>query len=255
MVMGSVPGLRYIHLHESSAARQHGHDPSEPARHMKTAAVVFDLDGTLIDSAGDLHRAVNGMLSEFDCAPLPLNEVRSMIGDGASLLIARALAARQCVVPDQGAALRLFLNHYAEEPTALTTVYPGARETLELLRARGLTLAICTNKPAGLTQVILERLRIEQHFTRVVGGDSLSFRKPDPRALMEVLNGIGTAPAASLMVGDSEVDAATAHAAGVPFVLMTHGYHRGPIDQVSCIAACDKFRELASFVAARLDAG
>ena len=172
-----------------------------------------------------------------------------MIGDGVSVLIARALAARQCAV-DPATALPLFLSHYEADPAELTRLYPGVHETLERLRARGVTLAICTNKPARLTRVILGRLGIEQHFSRVIGGDSLPFRKPDPRALLELLKDLGAAPAASLMVGDSEVDAATAQAAGVPFVLMTHGYHRGPLYDIACVAALDHFDELPGLIAA-----
>jgi len=216
---------------------------------MQPAVAVFDLDGTLIDSAADLHRAVNHTLTELGCAPLPLAEVRSMIGDGVSLLIARALAARQCTV-DPATALPLFLNHYEADPAELTRLYPGVHATLERLRARGVTLAICTNKPARVTRVILGRLGIEQHFSRVIGGDSLPFRKPDPRALLKLLQDLGAAPAAALMVGDSEVDAATAQAAGVPFVLMTHGYHRGPLHDIACVAALDHFDELTGLIAA-----
>ena len=172
-----------------------------------------------------------------------------MIGDGVSVLIARALAARQCAV-DPATALPLFLRHYEADPAELTRLYPGVDETLERLRARGVTLAICTNKPARLTRVILGRLGIERHFSRVIGGDSLPFRKPDPRALLELLKDLGAAPAAALMVGDSEVDAAAAQAAGVPFVLMTHGYHRGPLHDIACVAALDHFDELAALIAA-----
>jgi phosphoglycolate phosphatase len=220
------------------------------ANSMQAALVIFDLDGTLIDSAADLHCAVNRMLSDFGCDPLPLGKVRSMVGDGAAMLISRALAARQCAAPDPAEALQRFLNHYEAEPTTFTQLYPGVHATLESLRARGVPLAICTNKPAHLTNRILKKLGIEAHFGRVIGGDTLPFRKPDPRTLLELLNGLGAAAAASLMVGDSEVDAETAHAAGVPFALMTYGYHRGPIDRISRVAAFDRFPELADFIAA-----
>jgi phosphoglycolate phosphatase len=96
--------------------------------------------------------------------------------------------------------------------------------------------------------MILKRLGIERFFVRVVAGDTLPFRKPDSRALLDVMNSFGTPPEATLMVGDSEVDAATAHAANVPFVLMTYGYHRGPIDGISSIATLDHFRELATLL-------
>ncbi|MGH8211238.1 MAG: phosphoglycolate phosphatase [Steroidobacteraceae bacterium] len=215
---------------------------------MHPALVVFDLDGTLIDSAPDMHRAVNLMLADLGCAPLTLADIRSMVGDGASALIARALAARQCVTADPTKALAQFLEHYEADPTPFTRTFPGVTATLERLQAFGLTLAICTNKPARLTQMILECLGIDRLFVRVVAGDSLPFRKPDPRALMELLNGFDTPTVASLMVGDSEVDAATAHAASVPFVLMTYGYHRGPIDGISSIATLDHFSELATLL-------
>ncbi len=215
---------------------------------MQPALVVFDLDGTLIDSAPDMHRAVNLMLADMGCPPLSLPEIRTMVGDGASALIARALAARQCVTADPTKALEQFLEHYEENPTAFTPTFPGVPETLERLQAIGLTLAICTNKPTRLTHMILERLGINRFFVRVIAGDTLPFRKPDPRALIEVLNVFGTPPAAAIMVGDSEVDAATAHAANVPFVLMTYGYHRGPIDGISSIATLDHFAELATLL-------
>ncbi len=215
---------------------------------MQPALVVFDLDGTLIDSAPDMHRAVNLMLADLGCSPLTLADIRTMVGDGASALIARALAARQCVTADTSEALAKFLEHYEADPTVLTRAYPGVPETLERLQAFGLTLAICTNKPTRLTAMILKRLGLDRFFVRVVAGDTLPFRKPDPRALLEVVNGFATPVAATLMVGDSEVDAATAHSANVPFVLMTYGYHRGPIDGISSIATLDHFSELATLL-------
>jgi phosphoglycolate phosphatase len=210
--------------------------------------VIFDLDGTLIDSAPDMHRAVNLMLAAIGSAPLTLPDIRSMVGDGASALIARALAARQCVNADPARALAQFLEHYEAEPTTLTRTFQAVPETLERLQAAGLTLAVCTNKPTRSTSMILERLGIARFFTRVVAGDSMPFRKPDPRALLEVINGFGVAKGATLMVGDSEVDAATAHAASVPFVLMTYGYHRGPIDNIASVATLDHFGELATLL-------
>lgn len=215
---------------------------------MQPTLVVFDLDGTLIDSAPDMHLAVNRMLAGLDRGPLSLGEIRTMVGDGASALIARALAARQCVTADPDKALAEFLEYYEADPTAVTQTFPGVPETLERLQATGLTLAVCTNKPTRLTQMIIERLGIKQYFSRVLAGDSMPYRKPDPRALMEVMSGFDTPAAATIMVGDSEVDAATAHAANVPFVLMTYGYHRGPIDAISSVATLDHFAELATLL-------
>ncbi|HVW68467.1 MAG TPA: phosphoglycolate phosphatase [Steroidobacteraceae bacterium] len=215
---------------------------------MHPALVVFDLDGTLIDSAPDMHRAVNLLLNDLGRPPLSLREIRTMVGDGAAALIARALAARHCVTADPDESLAQFLRYYAEEPTAATRVFPGVPETLERLHAAGLTLAVCTNKPGGLTHTILERLQVGRYFDRVVAGDTLPYRKPDPRALLSVLESFGTPEAASLLVGDSEVDAATASAAQVPFVLMTYGYHRGPVEEIASVATLDDFPELATLL-------
>jgi phosphoglycolate phosphatase len=210
-------------------------------------AIVFDLDGTLIDSAGDLQYAANEVLANFDCEPLSLHEFRTMFGDGVGALVARALAARDCVVP-QGKARRLFFEYYRANLTRLTRPYPGAQEMLESLRRKGLKLAVCTNKPTDLTKAILERLALDGYFTRVLGGDSLPFLKPDRRVLLQTLTELDVPPASSLFAGDSEVDAATAAAAGVRFVLMTHGYHRGPVGDIPCSVALEDFQQLVEFL-------
>lgn len=216
---------------------------------MHSTLVIFDLDGTLIDSAADLTDAVNGMLAQFGASPLKLSDVRTMIGDGMPKLVARALAARGCSEVDPRQAQRLFLDHYEAEPVRATVTYPGAREALEELRASA-ALAVCTNKPQRLAQAILGRLHLAQYFARIVGGDSLPFRKPDPRVLAAIVGELGAECREAVMVGDSEVDAATAQAAGVPFVLMTHGYHRGPIGEIASLATIDTFAQLAPVIRA-----
>lgn len=211
--------------------------------------VIFDLDGTLIDSAPDIHRAINRMLKKLGGAPLSLPELRQLIGDGSLALVQRALAARHLQGADESAALQSFLGFYAEEPTAHTRLYPGVPGTLDRLQQRGLALALCTNKADALTRVILEQLRLRPYFSQVVGGDSLGFRKPDPRVLLHVLAASGTAPDAAVLVGDSEIDAATAQAAGVPFVLVTGGYHRGDLASIPRQAAIDDLSVLPELIA------
>jgi phosphoglycolate phosphatase len=211
---------------------------------MPLSLVVFDLDGTLVDSAGDLAAAVNAMLADFGCQPLSVPEVRRMIGDGVAMLVTRALAARECRQADPAAASRIFMRHYESRATALTTAFPGVAEALRALRDEGMALAVCTNKPQRISAEILGSLGLAAYFSRVIGGDSLPFRKPDPRVLLTLLDSFDATPEASLLVGDSEVDAATARSAGVPFVLMKHGYRRGPAEEIPCIAALDDFTEL-----------
>lgn len=217
---------------------------------MPPSLVVFDLDGTLIDSAADLASAINGMLAGFGCEPLSLQQVRRMIGDGVAMLVGRALAARGCEQADPAAASRLFMQHYASDATSRTTAYAGVGDALARLRAAAIPLAVCTNKPERIAIGILESLGLAGYFSRVVGGDSLPFRKPDPRVLLSILQGFDVLPERSLLVGDSEVDAATARAANVRFVLMKQGYHRGPVEEIACIAALEGFGELPALLRA-----
>ena len=215
---------------------------------LRVTAVIFDLDGTLIDSAGDLLRAANRMLGETGLEPLSAPEFQSMIGDGVDALVARVLAARQCASVDPIGAARRFLEHYSAEPTTLTRTYPGAHRLLETLQALGKKLPVCTNKPTRFVHQILERLSLDRYFNCVLGGDSLPFRKPDPRVVLEALKALETPASSALFVGDSEVDAATCTAARMPFVLMTHGYHRGPIAEIACVTALHRFEELGELI-------
>jgi phosphoglycolate phosphatase len=213
-----------------------------------TLQAIFDLDGTLIDSAPDLHQAVNRMLAQHGRAPLSLAQVRGMVGDGAGKLIEQVLAARGLSAALQAAALRSFLAFYEEEPLVHTQLYPGVPETLQELKDRGLPLALCTNKPEAPTREILARLDLARYFGQVIGGDTHPFRKPDPRMLLSLLEP-SVSPGSAVLVGDSEVDAATAAAAGVPFVLMSYGYHRGPLEGIASLARLDDMRALPALLA------
>ena len=215
---------------------------------MPPSLIVFDLDGTLIDSAADLASAINAMLAELGCEALAVAQVRGMIGDGVAMLVARALAARHCQRAAPADAARIFMRHYEADATSLTTAFPGVAPALEALWGAGIPLAVCTNKPERISAEILHSLGLARYFTRVIGGDSLPFRKPDPRVLLPLLEAFAAAPQNALLVGDSEIDAATAEAAGVPFVLMKHGYRRGPVAKIRCVAALENFAELPPLV-------
>jgi phosphoglycolate phosphatase len=187
---------------------------------------IFDLDGTLIDSIGDIHAAVNRMLSERSQPPLALPEVRRMVGDGAAVLIDRVLSARPALGLDPDTALERYLGLYEAEPLGQTRLYSGVAETLALLQERGIRLAVCTNKPERPSRLILESFGLADRFERIVGGDTLPWRKPDRRVLDAVVAEMGGRADTSVLIGDSEVDAATAAAAEVPFILMSYGYRR-----------------------------
>lgn len=213
-------------------------------------AVVFDLDGTLIDSAPDLARSLNIVLTERGRAEVSLDRVKGFIGDGGAKLVERGLAATGGASKEEvGSAFRRFLEVYEAEPAVLTRPYPGVEETLALLQAAGTPLAICTNKPRVATHAVLAALSLDRYFGAVVGGDSLPVRKPDPAPLRAALRGIGAEAGSAVMVGDNEHDSATATAAGVPCVLVSYGYARMPLASIPAVATAERFGDLPGIFA------
>ncbi len=216
---------------------------------MRRSLLIFDLDGTLIDSAPDLRIAVNNVLGELGAPALDIVRIRSMIGDGAVQLLTRAFAASGLALSDPHEALQRFFYYYQSDPIAHTRLYDGVIETLALAREHDVPMAVCTNKPEASAHVVLERLGLAPFFQAVVGGDTHAYRKPDPRMLTGLLERFGASAAQALMVGDSEIDAAAARAAAVPFALLTYGYHRGPVAGIDCEVALDRFPDLAPIIA------
>jgi phosphoglycolate phosphatase len=211
---------------------------------MESFLLVFDLDGTLIDSAPDLRAALNEMLRERGRAPLSLAQVRQMIGDGAAALVARALAASGADPAEAVPALRRFLQLYEADAVRLTRPYPGVTETLTALRRRGYRTAICTNKPQHATHTVLEGLGLLALFDGIAGGDRFAVKKPDPGHLLGLIGALGGAPDRAAMIGDGENDAAAAHGAGVPLVLMRYGYARVDPAALAADALLDRFDDL-----------
>ena len=190
------------------------------------AAIVFDLDGTLVDSAPDLAGALNDLLAEEGLAPLDVASVRRMIGDGIEKLCERGFAARGRILAadeTRGMAAR-FLGLYEPRATRDTALFPQVRETIEALARAGLRLAVLTNKPTNASRLILGGLDIGSSFATVMGGDGGFPKKPDPACLLAVIERLGVGPESALMVGDSIADVSTARAAGIPVVVVGHGY-------------------------------
>ncbi|HVR69386.1 MAG TPA: HAD-IA family hydrolase [Vicinamibacteria bacterium] len=184
--------------------------------------VVFDLDGTLVDSAADLAAAVNAMLARLAAGTPPLSEaqVRGFIGEGARLLVRRSLA--HAGLPHRPEdALPVFLECYRARLLECTRPYPGVAETLDALARH--TLAVLTNKPGDLSRAIVEGLGLGARFARVYGGGDLP-RKPDPAGLVRIMVETGFEPASTVMVGDSAVDVLTGRAAGVLTVGVSYGF-------------------------------
>jgi phosphoglycolate phosphatase len=194
---------------------------------MKRTALVVDLDGTLVDSLPDLHSALNDVLRELRRPGLAAEQVRRMIGDGSRMLVQQALAATGGVL-DLEAAYQRFLQIYQAAPTRLSRLYPGVVETLVRLRESGARLGVCTNKPQIGTRGVLEGFAIADYFDVALGGDAVPFKKPDPRHLLAVIDGLGATPGEAVMIGDNENDYGAARAAGIPVILMRYGYLRMP---------------------------
>ena len=208
------------------------------------ANVAFDLDGTLIDSAPDIHAIANGMLQARGLDTIDLETARSFIGRGAPTFIARL--AQTCDLPEreQPQLLEDFLALY-EDAVTLTVPYPGVEVALTRLAACH-RMGICTNKPIGPCRAVLKHLGLDRFFAAVLGGDSLPVRKPDPRPLLETFAQLGDGP--NIYVGDSETDAETAQRAGVPLILFTRGYRNTPVADLPHAAAFDDFADLPEIV-------
>ncbi|MBY4676084.1 phosphoglycolate phosphatase [Marinobacterium arenosum] len=195
-------------------------------------AVLFDLDGTLVDSVPDLAQAVDRMLVELGRAEAGEARVRQWVGNGAQLLVKRALCGQLSldgVAEDAqfDRAYRLFLQFYGEHTSGFSTLYPGVLDCLDGLRQRGIALAVVTNKPMRFTEPMLAGFGLSDYFQCVLGGDSLSVKKPDPAPLLQAMRQLGSGPADTLMVGDSVNDLRAARAAGCPVACVPYGYNHG----------------------------
>ena len=210
--------------------------------------VMFDLDGTLVDSVPDLTAAVDSMLASLGRPPAGIEKVRQWIGNGARVLVRRALAGglqhEHIDAADAEQALELFMQAYAEDHS-LTRVYPGVLATLDWLRAQQVEMAIITNKPERFVAPPLDAKGLGSYFRWIIGGDTLPQQKPDPAALLHVLQLARVEAQQALFVGDSRSDVLAAKAAGVPCVALSYGYNHGrPIAEEGPLRVLDDLRQL-----------
>jgi phosphoglycolate phosphatase len=210
---------------------------------------VFDLDGTLVDSSVDIANAANAVIKELGGVPLPHDAIVAMVGEGAGVLIRRALAASGLDRRDARAALQRFLVHYDAHLLDHTFPYDGMLRALERIGER-MPLAVLTNKPARATELMLEGLGLRPRFGEAIGGDTAFGRKPDPAGLLHLSASAGVLPAETLMVGDSPIDLATARAAGTQICLVRYGfgYRFAPTDFRGDELFADSPQEIADLV-------
>lgn len=214
-----------------------------------TTAFLFDLDGTLVDSARDLQDATNVLLAEEGLRAVSLDEIKSMIGDGVAKLVERAIVATGGDTSRLPLLVSRFLEIYEANASRCTEAYPGVVSTLEHLRQIGLRLAIVTNKPYAATAEILDALGLRIFFDAVIGGDTFPERKPHPAPILAALKHLGTAPEAALMVGDNYHDVQAARAAGVRAFAVTYGYSHKPHAELSADRLIDDMSELLPIAA------
>jgi phosphoglycolate phosphatase len=192
----------------------------------RMSAIVFDLDGTLIDSAPDICAAVNKMLADQGHEPLNLKTVTSFIGNGLPNLVELVIGATGLDMALHDTLTSSVLAHYETTNGVETTLYPGVREVLTNLHRDGHKLGLCTNKILAPARNILVHFDLQDLFSAFIGGDSLEMRKPHPAPLLTTFKALGET---GIYVGDSEVDAETAKRAGIPFALFTEGYRKTPV--------------------------
>lgn len=206
--------------------------------------ILFDLDGTLVDSAPDILNALNRVLVDRGLAPRALSEVRDWIRFPAQKLVGRALAAASGDDGDTPEVVAKFLAAYAADPVRDSVIFPGGEDMLDTLADSGHRLAVCTNKPSKTAFPVLRALDLERRFRAIVCGDRTEHPKPDPRHVFETLEALGGSPDRAVFVGDSDSDALAAAAAGVPCVLVSFGYCSTPLAELPHAAIIESLGEL-----------
>jgi phosphoglycolate phosphatase len=216
---------------------------------MASPALIFDLDGTLADTAPDLLGATNAVLAARDRPSLDLTSLRSMVGFGAVALISQAMEASGSPVAEgeMPALTEIFLAHYRDHIADDSVLFPGVPETLASLKQDGALLAVLTNKPQVLTDPLLPLLGIDHLFAAIYGAGRKPYTKPDPRIFHDVVADTFAASGntgAAVMIGDSVTDLSTARAAGAPCILFSYGYTPVPAHELGADAVLDDFRQL-----------
>ncbi|MGH6769089.1 MAG: phosphoglycolate phosphatase [Xanthobacteraceae bacterium] len=218
--------------------------------------VVFDLDGTLVDTAPDLVATLNVVLAGEGLPPVAYEVARIMVGGGARLMIERGLAAegRSLPEPEVDRLFRAFIDHYATHIADASRPFPDAEAALDVLAGRGCRLAVCTNKLEWLSVRLLDALGLSQRFAAICGADTFRIAKPDPEILRLTIARAGGEPTRAVMIGDSMTDIATARAAGIPVVAVDFGYTETPVTALGPDRVVSSFAALPAVVLEVLEA-
>jgi phosphoglycolate phosphatase len=229
---------------------------SSPGAALSGAAIAFDLDGTLVDTAHDLIGTLNWLLAEEGLGPLPFAEARPFIGRGARWMIERGFQAAEAPLPPDRVQplFDRFIARYEAHIADESRPFPGCVAALEALKAQGARLCVCTNKLTGLSTTLLDALDLTRRFDAVIGADAAPAIKPDPRHLQAAIAAVGGSMDRAIMVGDAATDAGAARAAGVPLILVSFGYTETPAGDLHPDILIDHFDELPNACARLLGA-
>ena len=231
-------------LHRSPAGVS---DPPMPAQ-----TIVFDLDGTLIDTAPDLVDTLNVVFAREGLPPVPYDTARNLIGGGARAMIARGIAAEGRVFEPAKLEQMFvdFIAHYTTNIARRSRPFPGLIDALDALAGSGYRFAVCTNKLERLSVLLLEELKIASRFEAICGQDTFGIQKPDPEVLRRTIAAAGGSPQRAIMIGDSATDIRTARAAGIPVIAVDFGYSERPVAEFGPDRIISHFAQLPASVAA-----
>ncbi len=213
---------------------------------MTQRLIIFDLDGTLADTAPDLIATLNRITAQFDLPPMAETNLGNLIGQGARAMIARTFEINNLAIDERqlDELFDQFLADYAANIAVKTRLFDGALEVITDLRQSGDLLAVCTNKTEALARLLLEQLGIAQNFSAITGGNSFTFKKPDGRHILETIKIAGGEPTSSIMVGDSSADIQAAKNAGIRSIAVTFGYSDQPAESLGADVVISAFDEL-----------
>lgn len=213
-----------------------------------TASIAFDLDGTLVDTAPDLVRALNAVIIPEGLAAVPVERLRAMVGRGARALLERAHAEQDRPLASDHAVtlVERFIDIYQDGIADHSRLFPGVEATLDRLADAGATLSVCTNKPSGLSDQLIEAFGLTRYFARIIGPDRTSAKKP---AADHIFTALGTGHVRAAMIGDSAPDVDAARAAGIPSIVMSYGYSEAPAGSLGADRLLHDFSDIPGALA------
>ena len=215
------------------------------------SCILFDLDGTLVDTAPDLTGALNHVLAQHDLAPFSVEKVRNTVGFGARITLERSFAHYEHPITDDDLDLAhaLFLAHYSDNICKDSQLFPGVIDVLKDLKANGISMGVCTNKTEHLSVDLLDQIGVACYFDTICGSDTVPNKKPHPDHIYTAISRAGGVCERTIMIGDSQADVEAARAANIPVIVMSYGYTATPSSELGADLVLDSFADIPSALA------